>query len=161
MQRLQAILSAFRYFFLFRRPYFSQLDFIDLIIDNKAIFLIAWQIKRGHKIQIKPISKSHRRKEGALLLQIPSEIHSVEIIASNIWRKTRKTIYLKHTHFDDVSSSSLIKQFKPVTTTYIKQKTVSVRNKLSRVKRIIPCIKSIKIRPVTTIKLKTEKFKYP
>jgi hypothetical protein len=161
MHQLSVIFSAFRYFFLFKEPCFEHLDFIDLVIDDKPIFMVAWQLKWASTVRIRPVTKSYRKKEGSVLLHVPHNIQSVEIIASNFWRKKRKTVYFKHTRLDDAAARFLIKHFKPLTTVPAKRKVISLRDKLSSVKKAIIHVKVLSIHSKKTISLKSQKFKYP
>lgn len=120
--------STFRSLILFRKPKFAELDFVDLIIEDKPLFLIAWKIKNGYSIKLNPLHKTVRKVEGSFISELPPNTNSIELIASNFWRKNKRRIYLKHTKLNDVASQALIQQFKPLSTVEISDLIISTKN---------------------------------
>jgi hypothetical protein len=156
----QTISSAIKFFFQFKKPSFIVLDFVDLIIDDHPIFLIVWKIKHGYKLTIKPI-KGNYSQSGSLVLKIPKNIYSIELIASNFWRSNKKPIEFKHFKFDKETASYLIQKFQPISTIEIKRTIVLIKNKEPIVKSVAIFVKPTKIYLKKTFKLIREQINYP
>lgn len=160
MQIIQPIASFLVSIFQFRKPIFSELDFIDLIIDNKPLLLIVWKIKWATKVKIIPLNEKFKNA-GSFILKIPTDIEFIQIVAINLWRKNIREIQLKHTQLDDATSAFLIKQFQPLTTLEVKKSIITLRHIKSEGKKSIIHIKPFKVYPTVKLRIETEKFKYP
>jgi hypothetical protein len=168
MQRLKAILSVFRYLVLFKKPSLSSLDYIDIIIEEKPVFLISWSAKNAYKVKLKPFNTTYWKKQVSLLLQTPPQLAFVELIVSNLWRDTKIKIELKHTKLDDKTASLLLKHFNPLSyNIQVNRKNVPrfskklvLSKKLKSVKTSTVLVKPAKIHLVNKFSIFINKLQY-
>lgn len=99
--------------FNFKRPQFTQLDFIDLVIDDKPIFLLTWQSSNAHSLIIQSICK-YRLSQGSIIVQIPASLDHLTLRLKNTWRSTRLDVTILHTRLDQKTASMLLKQIRRV-----------------------------------------------
>ena len=161
MKRLRAITRPLRFLFVFKKPVFIQMDYVDLVVDNRPLFVVCWYATSLYKLKIKPVKRSFFKKQGSFILQIPKETDVVEIIASNFWRRTNLIVPLKHIELDDKTSSLLIQKFKPLKTLEIKRAPLF----LAGTKAVHPTFhiqpKQFQIHTRKTISVKIQNLKYP
>jgi hypothetical protein len=138
---------------------FSELDFIDLIIDNNPLLLIVWKIRWATKVKIIPVNENFKNK-GSFILKIPPDTEFIQIVATNLWRKNTRRIQLKHTQLNDAAGAFLIKQFQPFTTLDIKKSIITLQHIKCECKKSIIHIKTFKVYPTVKLRIETEKFKY-
>lgn len=161
MQILKSILTLFRFLLIFNKPYFNGLDFIPVIIDNKPILLLTWHIENAYEIAINPLNARYKQRYGCVLLYLPPDVDSVEIIIQNIWKKTRKKILLKRTFLDEATALYLVKKLSPLTNIAINNKPIVFRSSKLQLKHSNLSFKPIPdIRLNKKLKLNTEKFHY-
>jgi hypothetical protein len=98
----------------FSKPRFLKLDYIDIIIEEKTLFLVAWKSKRHHKVKIYPVNKIYYDHETAVVLKIPADTSEVTIILYSFWRKRKYRVFLKKVKLDKETAQHLITKFKPV-----------------------------------------------
>jgi hypothetical protein len=93
--------------FEFRRPHVQQLDCIDLVIENKIIFLVSWEFTHAWKLRLRPGKLKQRGSSGAFMATLPSGISTVHLIISNCWRSIEIPIQLKLVKLDKNNISLL------------------------------------------------------
>jgi hypothetical protein len=142
MQFFQKFLSGLRYFFYFQRPVFGQLDFIDIVIDSKPVFLIAWELVNGYRLKIVE-PKTVFKKSGAAIIKLPDNALFVDIVACNFWRRRRIRIPLIYVKLDENTISYLVQQFQPVSSVQLRLGTCVVKNTGSVIE--IPAIQARQI----------------
>jgi hypothetical protein len=86
--------------FNFNRPGFCQLDCIDLVLENKSLLLLSWDTVHATRLHIRQSKAVYRQSNGAAICSLPGNTHAVDIILSNIWRRTKTTLPLKHLSID-------------------------------------------------------------
>ena len=161
MQSFREILSSFLFLFVFKKPRFAELGYIDLVIDDKPLLFIFWKLKYGNKLRLKQLKKTIRKKEGSLILKLPESIQAVDILISNTWRTNRKKIKINHTNLDKETAGLIIQQFQPLSNVKVKNTSVTVK----RTKVSTPA-KTIFLKPLRTsikkqFRVKAGKFDYP
>jgi hypothetical protein len=175
---LSRLLAVSRYFFNFKKPVFTELDFIDLVVDEKPLFLIVWRSKNAHLLKIKSFKK-YRKSEGSVILLIPSSSNHLTIQLKNIWRSIELRVDIQHTQLDEKTASFLldkIKQVKPngeiiwrtpLSMIHLQVKQLIILKRIAGVKNTKPVLKqnNFKIKAIhLTIKkqptLQSEKLKY-
>jgi hypothetical protein len=87
--------------FVFQKPRFLDLEYVDYIIGDKPYFLISWNIKYAYKIKVKNTKFSSLKKHSSAYIAIPSEIDILEVSISNCWRSERQFITLKRVLISD------------------------------------------------------------
>lgn len=159
---------------------FTELDFIDLIIDDKPIFLISWKTENAHRLKIKSIKKSNYGPNGSVILRLPRKLDQLIIIVSNIWRKQVLHVQLMHTELDTTTASFLLKEIKhvqlngeiiwrtPLSGLDVHVNSIIIKRIIAGFRNLTPSLKnysldinqikpSIYINPV----LQTQRIKYP
>lgn len=171
-------LALLRYLFNFRKPVFTELDFVDLVIDDKPLFLIAWKSENAYLLNIKSFAKYYKG-EGSAIILISSSTNELTIKLKNIWRSTTLKIDVLHIQIDQRTASFLldnIKQVKlngevvwktPLSTLYVYIKELRISERVTGVKNLQAVIKdkhlkvsstnlSLKKQPT----IKSEMFQY-
>jgi hypothetical protein len=161
MSNLRSFISVVGYCFLFRKPLFTFLDYTDLIIDDKAVFLLTWKLVNGHKVKIKPLGRKYYSKEQSLIIRLDFKPIYIDIIACNYWRITRKRVKLNFIRLDDQTASLLIRGFMPLSTTVVNDFPVTVTHKKIGTRIFDLRLKISDIRFSKGITVKSSKFKYP
>ncbi len=83
-----------------RRPQFRRLDFIDIVLENKLLLLLSWDIAHATKIRIRPGKAYYRNTCGAAICKLPMGAESVDIRINNLWRATTISLPLKRITVD-------------------------------------------------------------
>ena len=83
--------------FDFKKPAFAYLNYIDLVINNKAYFLLTWRLENAFKLEIKNLKFVTLKKGGSAYILIPNEIEFIELFISNVWISEKKLIKLIRT----------------------------------------------------------------
>lgn len=78
----------------FRRPRLEALNYIDMLLDHQLLLLVSWQAEDGRCIKIIPGNAKYQQASGAVLCKLPAGTKKVEMVVSNIWRKTRYPLAL-------------------------------------------------------------------
>lgn len=100
--------------FDFGKPKFLNLDYIDIVVEEKALFLISWKFKRYHKVKINPLNKTYNNHETAIVVKLPASTAELIITLHSFWRKRKYCVLLKKVKLDKTISQHLIMRFKPV-----------------------------------------------
>jgi hypothetical protein len=175
---LNKLLALLRYLFNFKRPVFTELDFVDLVIDEKPVFLIVWKSENAHLLKIKSFAKYYK-EEGSAIILIPSTSNELTIKLKSIWRSTTLKVDILHTQIDQRTAAFLldkIKQVKqngeviwntPLSTLHVYVKELRVFKRVTGFKNLQPVIKNkhLKVKATyLTIKkqptIKSEMFQY-
>lgn len=98
----------------FSKPKFLNLDHIDIVVEEKTLFLVCWKSKRHHKVRISPLNKAYRNHETAVVLKIPGDTVELTIALHSLWRKRKYRVLLKKVKLDKETAQHLITKFKPV-----------------------------------------------
>lgn len=104
---------SFRKILSFRSPIIHRLEYIDIVIDEKVLLLLTWDFEKKYSVSIPSIGKVYCNKSGAVIVKIPSHIHTVLVLVRNGWRKRKIQIQLAKVKLDSVTASMLIQQFQP------------------------------------------------
>ncbi len=100
--------------FDFNKPKFLKLDYIDIVVENKILFLVSWKSKSHNKIKIPRFRRTYHNHETAVILKLPPHTDELTITLHSLWRKRRYKILLKKIKLDKETSLHLITQFRPV-----------------------------------------------
>lgn len=100
--------------FDFRKPGFLHLDYIDMVVEEKILFLVSWKSKRHHKVKISPLNKTCFNYETAMVLKVPAHTTELIITIHSFWRKRRYCVSLKKVKLDKKTAQHLVMRFKPV-----------------------------------------------
>lgn len=111
---LRKLIITCQHLFVFRKPSFAAFDFIDLVIHDKALFLLSWKVSQGYKLKIGRYGAAYWYKDHAVVILLKNNTHTVDITISNVWRKTKKRVTLQNTRFDHQTTSYLLGQIKSV-----------------------------------------------
>src|ERR1700754_392173 len=95
----------------FRQPRFSRLDCIDLVLENKSLLLLSWDIVHARKICIRPGTATYRQSTGAAICRLPTGTDSVDIILHSVWRSTKTSFRLKRIAIDQQTLQYLDEYF--------------------------------------------------
>jgi hypothetical protein len=103
-----------RTLFDFSKPRFLNLDSIDIVVEDKLLFLVSWKAKRHHKIKIDRPRRTYHNHETAIILKLSPDTRGLTITLESFWRKNRYTFQPKKIKLDKETAQHLIRQFKPV-----------------------------------------------
>jgi hypothetical protein len=91
---IKNIISVIFNLFNFRKPRFAQLRYTDVVIDDRAFFLITWQLEAGYKLKIKSLNYRSYKSSGSAYIAIPADVDHIELVTSNVWKYATKQITL-------------------------------------------------------------------
>lgn len=165
------LLIGIKHFLIFRKPHISYYNFIYLIIDDKPLILFIWKIRSGFKIKIKGTKHVFWQKSSAAICLLPNNQNSVVIIASNLWRKKKLEIKLRHLTLDKKTTLFILNSIKsvndkgeitwqtPLSSVSVLQFPIQIiSNEIKRNKSI--AIKNLSLRTTMKPVLQTNKFTY-
>ncbi len=98
----------------FSKPRFLNLDYINIVVEEKMFFLVSWKSKRHHKVKISPPNKTYRNHETAIVLKVSAPTTELIITLHSLWRKCRYRVLLNKVKLDKETAQHLIIRFKPV-----------------------------------------------
>lgn len=104
----------------FSKPKFLNLDYIDIVLEEKTLLLISWKFKRHYKVKISSLNKTYRSYETAIVIKMPVETNQSTITIYSFWRKQKYRILFKKIRLNKETAQFLITKFKPVETLLIK-----------------------------------------
>lgn len=84
----------------FDRPEIRHLDCLHLVLENKALLLLEWNVSKTTDIYVLPIRKSYFQSQGAAIHRLPAGTTSVTLIVRNLWRRHKIEIPLKRVTID-------------------------------------------------------------
>jgi hypothetical protein len=127
---IKNIISVIFNLFNFDRPRFAQLRYTDVVINNKAYFLVSWKIEGGYKFKIKSLNYRSYKSSGSAYIAIPDDINAIELVISNLWKSDTKKIALLRQSISSQLDFFPVKQFKELTTRsiYMPQLSVPINN---------------------------------
>src|SRR5690349_4990238 len=107
-------MALFRQLFHLRKPTISRLDYLDIVIQDKMLFLISWQFPRKYRLKISKHHKTYFSASGSVVVKLPPYTKSIHLTVSSVWRKTKITVPLKKVALDPQTAKWLIQQFNPM-----------------------------------------------
>lgn len=108
----RSAVSKLRWLFIFRRPEFIEFDFVDIVIADKPLLLIIWNLKAGYKIRVKALRLTMHGKSGARVITLSNRPTTLTIEAHNFWRRIKKRIELRYLELNDESADWLMKDLR-------------------------------------------------
>jgi len=120
----------------FQKPVIYQLEYVDIVIAEKALFLVSWKFADKYKLSMPPLKKKYRSSRGSVVLKLPIHIDDIKLIVSTWWRKKEYTIHLKKIQLEPAIAEQLVQQFKPMAMLKLENANIGIIKKLSHT--IIP-----------------------
>ena len=93
--------------FYFYKPVFLSLEYVDLVIDKKAFFLISWSIQNAYVIHIPELKFQSFKKQGSAYIGVPQLVDEINIKISNSWYTRLVPIKLIRTEMSDQTDFNL------------------------------------------------------
>lgn len=87
--------------FITERPSFVKLAYVDFIIDNKAIFLISWQLHYSYQISIPELHFHSFKRDSSAYIPVPDNIEYITVKILNSWSYKKETIRLLRLEMPD------------------------------------------------------------
>ena len=109
----------------FSKPKFLNLDYTDIVVEDKTLFFISWKLKRHHKLKIYPLNQTYCNPESAVVLKMPAATEEIIITVHSLWRRRKYRVMLKKVRLDKETARHLIMGFKPVNMLNLKTLTVN------------------------------------
>jgi hypothetical protein len=95
----------------FKKPELIHLSYINVLVKEKPILFIVWEVKNGWSVKFIPLKRRYHEASNALVLSIPEELNEITLKAANFWRKTRITFTMCAVELDRVATAQLIHDF--------------------------------------------------
>jgi hypothetical protein len=127
-----------RWLFSFRKPRFIECEFVDILIEEKPLFLIVWKLDGGYKICLKGTGIKLREKSGAKIIMLGNMPGSIRLTAHSFWRSTTVIISLKYIKLDDKSAAALLRELQNPT-------SLEVKNLVPYLSCMVPHIRLLKL----------------
>lgn len=96
-----------------RSPIIEELQVLDLVFQNKLLLLVTWRTQHVYRISFPLLKKSYRDAELAVVLLLPANVKSIDIVFRNKWKSHRETVALKKLTLSPELSLQIIQDFKP------------------------------------------------
>jgi hypothetical protein len=100
--------------FCFKKPEFINLSYINVLVKDKPLLFIVWEIKNAWSVKLIPLQRRHYETKKVLILSIPKEQNDITIKAVNFWRKTKMGLTMYAVELDEASTAQLIQGFRPL-----------------------------------------------
>lgn len=145
----------------FKKPVVYQLEYVDIVIVEKALFLVSWKFADRYKLSIPLLKKKYRSSRGSIVLKLPAHIDGIKLIVSTWWRKKEYTIHLKKMQLEPAIAEQLVQQFKPMVMLQLENASIGIIKKFHH--PIIPVPANTISLPAVQLKkieLSTDKFIY-
>lgn len=155
-------MSKLRYLFSLRAPVIYDLEYLDMVIQDKILLLISWHFKRPYLLSIPGLNKKYREKASAVIVKVPSHMEVVNIQISSAWRKKKITVVLRKWQLDEDTSQHIIQQFQPFRMPALTLPEIGIRDQELPSKSPIPLLKKyvLKVNSNQT-NVKSDKLTYP
>lgn len=126
-------MTLLRRLFCLAKPGFINLDYINMIIEDKMLLLLCWEIQNYARISIPILKKSYSAEQSAILVRLPEGTTSIELVVRSAWRKRKYTIPVRMLQLDRETSAHLVQQLVPFLMQTIKQDPVMIRQFIRQV----------------------------
>lgn len=120
--------KAFFNLFDLKEPIINDIEFLDIILEDHALFMVSWQFKKAYSIRISKTKKKYKSAIGAFIVRLPSESISVEVVVSNTWKKKRFNIELTKKKLDKRQAATLIRNIPYISFQNINQFDIRIEN---------------------------------
>lgn len=148
--------------FHFKQPVIYKLNYVDVLIKEKGLFLISWQFADNYKLSIGGIKKTYRFREGSVVLKMPQHVTELKLVISTWWRTKEYKIHLKKVQVDQAIANQLIQQLKPMPMICLVNENLKIADKKFRTKIATPVYNpQLPLPCLMHPGLATEKFTYP
>lgn len=156
-----------KYLFNFRKPVFESFDCIDIIIEDKPLFLLTWRICNGYLVKLKSLKKSIVDAEGSAVIKLSPRQNKIIIEAKNFWRKTSLEIPLVKYRLDKKTADELITSFKPFNKHYLdnqaelNKQIIFTRKWITTIKKISASIRKHDIKVLNGCEINKTLIQFP
>jgi hypothetical protein len=106
-KRFKIWMQSLSWLFVFRKPQLHAFHCIDLVADNRQLFLMVWDTAHARRICVQPGRHVYKASSGAAVITLLPGTKQVEVRVSNCWRRVTMTIMLKHISLDPVCARLL------------------------------------------------------
>jgi hypothetical protein len=100
--------------FCFKKPEIIHLSYINVLVKNKPVLFIAWQVKHARLIKLLPLKRRYFGLNNAIILALPIERTEVKLTIVNFWRQTAIKLDLNTVEMDQTTTAQLIHGFHPL-----------------------------------------------
>ena len=111
--------TMIKWLFCFKKPLVEQLSYIPVLVKDKPVLFVAWQVKYARSVQFKPLNCRYFTVQNAVMLALPHQLQVVTLKASNCWRKTIIHLPLQAVQLNEAAVAQLIDGFRPLNKTDI------------------------------------------
>lgn len=123
--------SIVKYLFCFKKPRLTQLCYLPVLIKDKPVLFVAWDITHAWSVRFIPLKQTHNAANNAAVVSIPAHLNQVTLEASNYWRKTTINLTLHAVELDEITTAKLIDGFRPLNKTEVNTPLVThIKNKV-------------------------------
>ena len=157
-------MSSVRFFsllFCFRKPEIVHLSYLNLLVKEKPVLLIVWEIKNARCIKFLPLKGRHYALKNAALLSIPEDRREISIRIVNFWRGITKDITMHAVELDANTTTQLIDGFRPLNKIRIHTPVISRISNHIGVKPVIMVQRSNSITVTNRFPINIKPFNYP
>jgi len=146
--------------FCFRKPEFVNFNYINVLVKNKPLLFIAWEIKNACSIKLIPLKQRFSIAQNAVIINVPEEQNKIVFKVANFWRKRKIELNMHAVALDETTASWLIHGFSPLNKLETSIPLVSgIRNKIiirpGSVKQ-----RNVRIQKIARFNINTQPFTY-
>lgn len=118
--------------FCFKKPRVIQLSYLPVLIKDKPVLFVAWDMENVGWIKFTPPARRYTTAKNAVLLTIPNHLNQVTLKACNCWRKISIYLPIHAVQLEEAALAQLIDGFRPLNKTGVHTPSVShIKNRIS------------------------------
>lgn len=99
--------------FYFKKPFVKRIESVDLVIEDKMLFMMSWEFAGHYKLKIPLVKKSYKARVGSVVIKIPPDTNYIYIKVKSWWRTSHYTFYLTRLKLDALTARQIIRKLKP------------------------------------------------
>lgn len=148
--------KTFKLLFCFKKPEVIHLSYIPVLIKDKPVLFVAWDIMNARAVRFIPLRRRYHNNVSAAILAVSKDLREVTLKFANFWRSTTIRISIYAVQLDEATTAQLIHSFRPLNTTVVNTPLVSRIRNLAVIRPISISQRSTSIKKIdrfnTTIK---------
>lgn len=106
--------SILKCFFCFKKPRVVKLSYLPVLVKDKPVLFVAWEIKHAWSVRFIPLRQKHNAARNAAIVSVPNHLKQVTLKAGNCWRTTTIRLSLHAVQLDEAGTAHLIDGFRPL-----------------------------------------------
>lgn len=126
------VLRVLKLLFCFKKPEVKNLSYINVLVDQKPILFIVWEVKNAGFVKLIPFKGRYYSSQKAMALSLLYDRQQITMKTANFWRSTKTVLNMQAVQLDQATLSELIKGFRPLNKIEVDSPVLyNIRNRVS------------------------------